>query len=87
MYKKPHFPPLETCQGGTFAGKKLRRLRPSDDPKVCGVNWCFAALALHFACYNFCRIHGTLRVTPAIVVGITSDMWMLDELLKEAVLQ
>ena len=30
----------------------------------------FAAVALHFFYYNFCRIHETLRVTPAMAAGI-----------------
>lgn len=30
-----------------------------------------AALALHYACYNFCRIHKTVRCTPAMEAGIT----------------
>jgi hypothetical protein len=30
-----------------------------------------AAVALHVACYNFCRIHGSLRVTPAMAAGVT----------------
>ncbi len=40
-----------------------------------------AALALHFAYYNFCRIHRTLRVTPAMQAGVTDRVWGLDELL------
>jgi len=40
-----------------------------------------AALALHFAYYNFCRIHQTLRVTPAMAAGITDRLWGLKELL------
>jgi IS1 family transposase/transposase-like protein len=39
------------------------------------------ALALHFAYYNFCRIHGSLRVTPAMEAGITDRVWTLTELL------
>jgi transposase InsO family protein len=39
-----------------------------------------AALALHFAYYNFCRVHGSLRVTPAMEAGITDHVWTLDEL-------
>jgi hypothetical protein len=39
-----------------------------------------AALALHFAPYNFCRVHSSLRVTPAIEVGITDHVWSLSEL-------
>ncbi|HKM81919.1 MAG TPA: IS1 family transposase [Candidatus Acidoferrum sp.] len=40
-----------------------------------------AALALHFAHYNFCRIHQTLRVTPAMAAGIEESVWSLDQLL------
>ncbi len=40
-----------------------------------------AALALHFAYYNFCRIHKTLRVTPAMAAGITHRVWDLGDLL------
>ena len=40
-----------------------------------------AALALHFMYYNFCRIHRTLRVTPAMEAGITNSIWTLTELL------
>ena len=43
-----------------------------------------ASLALHFAFYNFCRIHRTLKVTPAIEAGVTDHVWSLDELLMEA---
>jgi hypothetical protein len=41
----------------------------------------WAAYCLHFAYYNFCRIHKTLRVTPAIESGITSRVWTLTDLL------
>jgi IS1 family transposase len=40
-----------------------------------------AAVALHFAHYNFVRIHQTLRVTPAMAAGITDHVWELEELL------
>ena len=42
-----------------------------------------AAIALHFAYYNFCKLHQTLRVTPAMEVGITEHLWSLAELLNE----
>ena len=32
----------------------------------------WAAYCLHFAYYNFCRIHKTLRVTPAMEAGLTT---------------
>jgi IS1 family transposase len=40
-----------------------------------------AAYALHFAYYNFCRIHKTLRVTPAMEQGITDHIWTIAELI------
>lgn len=33
------------------------------------------ALALHFARYNFVRIHSSLRVTPAMAAGVTDQVW------------
>lgn len=39
-----------------------------------------AALALHFAYYNLCRIHGSLRITPAMAAGLTDHVWTIDEL-------
>jgi IS1 family transposase len=33
------------------------------------------AVALHFMYYNFCRIHKTLRVTPAMAAGVTDRLW------------
>lgn len=38
------------------------------------------SLALHFAHYNFCRIHQTLRVTPAMEAGLTDHVWEFTEL-------
>jgi hypothetical protein len=39
-----------------------------------------AAVAIHFAHYNFCRVHGTLRVTPAMEAGVSDHIWTLGEL-------
>jgi hypothetical protein len=41
-----------------------------------------AALALYFAHYNFCRVHQTLRVTPAMEAGIADHIWNVSELLS-----
>jgi len=38
------------------------------------------AVSLHFMYYNFCRIHQTLRVTPAMEAGITDHVWTLEEI-------
>jgi IS1 family transposase len=40
-----------------------------------------AAYAIWFAWYNFCRVHQTLRITPAMEAGLTSHIWTLEELL------
>jgi IS1 family transposase len=40
------------------------------------------AVALHFMYYNFCRVHQTLRVTPAMEAGITDHVWEIAELVK-----
>ncbi|MCU1256972.1 MAG: uncharacterized protein JWM83_3271 [Candidatus Angelobacter sp.] len=40
------------------------------------------AVALHFMHYNFCRIHKTLRVTPAMEAGLTDHVWTIEELLS-----
>lgn len=39
------------------------------------------AISLHFMHYNFCRIHKSLRVTPAMEVGVTDHVWGLEEVL------
>jgi transposase-like protein/IS1 family transposase len=40
-----------------------------------------AALALHFAYYNFCRVHRTIKATPAMAAGLAAGRWTLAELL------
>jgi IS1 family transposase len=39
-------------------------------------------VALYFMHYNFCRIHQTLRVTPAMEAGIANHVWNLEEIVK-----
>ena len=41
-----------------------------------------AALSLHFAWYNFCRVHSSLRVTPAMEAGIADHVWSIEELVS-----
>jgi len=43
-----------------------------------------AALALYFAYYNFCRVHKTLRYTPAMAADIAKSVWTLKDLLLAA---
>lgn len=39
-------------------------------------------VALYFMHYNFCRVHTTLRVTPAMEAGITDHIWTLEEVVN-----
>ena len=41
-----------------------------------------AAVALWFMYYNFCRIHQTLRVTPAMQAEISNHVWSVSELVS-----
>lgn len=43
-----------------------------------------AALALFFAYYNYCRVHMTLKTTPAVAAGLTDHVWSVTELVATA---
>ena len=38
------------------------------------------SLALHYMHYNFCRIHKSLRVTPAMEAGVSSKLWSVEDI-------
>lgn len=44
----------------------------------------YCAVALHFFYYNFVRIHGSLRVTPAMQAGLTKRPLLLDDIVRMA---
>jgi hypothetical protein len=39
-----------------------------------------AALSLYFMYYNFCRVHQTLRVTPAMEAKLADHVWEVSEI-------
>ncbi len=43
-----------------------------------------AAFALHCVWYNFCRVHRTLRCTPAQEAEIVASIWEMEDVLKAA---
>src|SRR5918912_3612508 len=43
-----------------------------------------AAVALYVAHYNLCRVHETLRMTPAMALGVTYHIWTIADLIKAA---
>ena len=40
------------------------------------------AVALHFMFYNFCRIHSTLKITPAMAAGVTEHLWEICDIVE-----
>ncbi|NJM35159.1 MAG: DDE-type integrase/transposase/recombinase [Rhodomicrobium sp.] len=40
------------------------------------------AVALHFMNYNFCRIHKSLKVTPAMAAGVADQLWEIEDIVK-----
>jgi hypothetical protein len=57
--------------------RRFTRLTNAFSKKVENHVW---AIALHYMHYNFCRIHQTLRVTPAMAAGISDHVWSIEEL-------
>ena len=44
-----------------------------------------ASVALHYAHYNFVRVHRTLRCTPAMAAGVTDRLWSVEELIEAVI--
>ena len=61
-----------------MAIRRFTRLTNAFSKKLANLK---AAVALHFAYYNFCRVHKSLRVTPAMEAGLTDHVWTIAELL------
>ena len=59
--------------------RRFTRLTNAFSKKI--ENHCYA-IALHFVYYNFCRIHKTLRVTPAMEAGLTKDIMEIEDIIK-----
>ena len=43
-----------------------------------------AAIALHFLHYNFIRVHGTIKTTPALAAGISDRIWTIEDILPDS---
>jgi hypothetical protein len=57
--------------------RRFTRLTNAFSKKLENHRHAFAIFAMH---YNFCRVHQTLRVTPAMEAGLSDHVWELDEL-------
>jgi hypothetical protein len=59
--------------------RRFTRLTNTFSKKIDNHIW---AIALHYMHYNFCRVHQTLRVTPAMEAGITDHVWSIQEIVS-----
>ncbi|MBD2701443.1 hypothetical protein IC229_12400 [Spirosoma sp. BT702] len=59
--------------------RRFTRLTNTFSKKI--ENQCHA-IALHFEYYNFCKVHKTLRVTPAMEAGLTSRPMSIQQVVK-----
>lgn len=57
--------------------RRLTRLTNGFSKKFVNLEY---ALALQFMHYNFCRIHQTLRVTPAMAAGVSDKLWEIEDM-------
>lgn len=62
---------------GRWDQQRFTRLTNAFSKKLANLQ---ANIALHFMHYNFCRVHQTLRVTPAMEAGLTDHVWEIEEL-------
>lgn len=70
-------------QNGTIRQgiRRLTRLTNAFSKTLRGLE---GAVNLHFGYYNFCRVHGSLRTTPAMAAGLTDRIWTIRELVEIA---
>ncbi len=65
-----------------MGNRRFTRLTNAISRKVANLR---ASLAIHYCYYNWCCVHQTLRVTPAMEAGIADHVWELGELVAELV--
>ncbi len=59
--------------------RRFTRLTNGFSKKVENHAW---MLAIHYMHYNFCRIHKSLRVTPAMAAGVSEHVWFIEEIVN-----
>jgi IS1 family transposase len=62
-----------------MSNRRFTRLTDAFSKKL--ENHCHS-IALHYMNYNFCRIHKTLRVTPAMAAGVTDHVWSIADIVS-----
>lgn len=64
-----------------MASRRFTRLTNGFSKKI--ENHC-AAVGLYVAHYNFCRVHETIKTTPAMAISVTDHVWSIAELVEGA---
>ncbi len=64
-----------------MASKRFARLSNGFSKKI---DCHLAAISLHVAFYNLCRVHESLRSTPAMALGIADRVWTISDLIEAA---
>jgi IS1 family transposase len=59
--------------------RRFTRLTNAFSKKIDNHIHAFALFVMH---YNFCKLHGTIRVTPAMEAGLSKTVWEIEDLLK-----
>lgn len=59
--------------------RRFTRLTNAFSKKIDNLGY---AVALHFMHYNFCRVHQSLRVTPAMEAGVADHVWSIQEIIE-----
>jgi IS1 family transposase len=62
-----------------MADRRFTRLTNAFSKKLYNLR---CSVALHMMHYNFCRVHGTLRVTPAMEAGVSDHIWEMKEVVE-----
>ena len=65
---------------GAFSHAACAALRPRD--VAIPIENFEAAIGLHYAYYNFCKKHGTVKTTPAVAAGIEKSAWTVADLVE-----
>jgi len=68
---------MDGAKARTNGGNTLSSCRTSPLKPKAGLS---GPPALFFLYYNFCRVHSTLRVTPAMEAGLADHVWSIEEM-------
>ncbi len=62
-----------------MSNRRFTRLTNAFSKKVENLEY---SIALHFMYYNFCRIHKSLGITPAMAAGVTNKLWEVEDIVS-----